>query len=438
MNNMAADLLANEQRDYRKDIIAFSNSREYRELNAFYQRKSNFEILGIHRRETEHSRFIAWLLDPSESHGLGTFGFKKFLEVCVMSQLDSKQPFPQGAASLKDELILGTSKIVKTTVKTELPLGKGERIDIFVDCSLAMPTDGQQTKRLVVLIENKVSSTEHDSQTVRYKNWLKEHEADYDFSLLVYLTPVPTLKLAEYKEPDCECKDFLHINYQYLVDNLIEPALALVQPKVAQDFITDYLRALSVPSVAVENDKKNKGDVIMAITENESKLLKAFWEEHEPLFKAALYAFSIDPDQEDEVRQDAEKMLNSFSKKDFTPYTVILDKKAVISDVKKTLVGREVVNVLIKNGITAAEFSRLKADKSSGFSLLKLGADILDKERKPNRYRGEPLLYQGETYYASSNWGENNIPRFQKFLAENFPRIQLRKENAEAEGLGEA
>ena len=67
--------------DVTKAIVAFSNSPKYRELDAYYRRKSNFEVLGIQRNETRHSRFVAWLLNPSEAHGLGTFGLKKFLEV---------------------------------------------------------------------------------------------------------------------------------------------------------------------------------------------------------------------------------------------------------------------------------------------------------------------------------------------------------------------
>ena len=424
-----------------KRIVEFSNSPEFRELDAFYRRKSNFEILGIQRNETRHSRFLAWLLDPSGSHGLGTFGLKKFLEVCVISQLESKQRPPPGVlAELLDGLIVERAFIEKVLVRTELPLDKRARIDIHVACLVSAP--GKPPQRLVIVIENKVASAEHDSQTVRYAEWLREHRADYDHSLLIYLTPVPTLELNEYEEPDCECKDFLHINYQYLVDYLIEPALTLVQPGIVHDFIFDYLRALSVPSFNVDNEDNNKGDLVMAISEHERNLLTAFYEKHQVLINAAVYAISIDPNQPEERRKAAGTYVREASTKDFSPYIVMLDGNIVVKNARKTAIGREVARVLIEEArITKDEFEKLKEDKSSSFPLMKQESEITEMERKYHRYHvglEAPLTFQGAKYYASGNWGETNIPKFQKFLAQHFPRVQLRKQDAQPEGAEDA
>jgi hypothetical protein len=38
-----------------------------------------FDALGIARREIQHSNFLAWLLDPSESHGQGDLFLKPLL-----------------------------------------------------------------------------------------------------------------------------------------------------------------------------------------------------------------------------------------------------------------------------------------------------------------------------------------------------------------------
>lgn len=293
-------------------IVEFSNSPEFRELDRFYRRKSTFEILGIERLEAPHSRFLAWLLDPSESHGLGTFGLTKFLEVCVLCRLGSEQkrkPLPWISPDLLDKLIVGQAVFSDARVQTELSLGKNGRIDIHIDCTLSLPCD-EQEKTLGILIENKVNSAEHDSQTVKYGEWRSQNADKYNYWLLVYLTPTPTLKLAQYEEPDCECKDFLQINYQYLVDYLIEPALSLAPSEESRDLICDYLRALSRPAVndTVENIS---GDFIMALSEQERKLLTAFWKRHKPLFQAAFYAISTDPDQDPDDRNLAENWLQS-------------------------------------------------------------------------------------------------------------------------------
>lgn len=210
-----------------------------------------------------------------------------------------------------------------------------------------------------------------------------------------------------------------------------------------RDFISDYLRALSRPNVIEENDEnnENKGDLIMAISEHERKLLTAFWEKHRQLIQAAAYATSNDPNQDEEARDEAGKVLQSFSSKDFSQYTVLFYGKVVARDVKKTAIGREVARVLIESGIREEDFLILKMDKSSGFQLLKQEAEITETEQKYRKYRVsqvEPLTFpEGKDevqYYASGNWGENNIPKFQKFLKKNFPQVQLKRQDAESGG----
>jgi hypothetical protein len=426
--------------DVTKAIVAFSNSPEYRELDAFYGRKSTFEILGIQRNEARHSRFIAWLLDPEEFHELGHFTLKKFLEACVLVGSESRQCVPSGElATLLDELIVGRVRLANAIVetelplKTELPLGKGSRIDIHINCQLVWSTD--VSKRLTILIENKVDSDEHDSQTIKYRDWLTQNPAKYDYSLPIYLTPLPTLKLtaAGYEAPECVCKEFLQINYQYLVNYLIEPALSRTQSEQARDFISDYLRALSAPSMNAA-DKQNRGDAIMAISEHARKMLTAFWKKHHDLILAASYATSIDLDQPEELRDQAGEVYRSLSTKDYSPYSIVLDGSVVAPNVKKTAIGREVARVLIGAGITEPDFAKLRADKSSGFALLKQESEITAKELEYNRYRvghEEPLIFQGKKYHASGNWGEINLPNFKDFLAQNFPMIQLNKQDAE-------
>ena len=173
----------------------------------------------------------------------------------------------------------------------------------------------------------------------------------------------------------------------------------------------------------------------MAISERERSLLTAFWERHRPLILAAFYAICSDPNQDQELRDTARKVLDQLGKKDYSPYTISLDGKVVARNIKKTAVGREVARILIDDGITESDFARLKADRSSAFQLLKQESEITEKEHKYNRYRvgrEEPLTFQQLLYHVSGNWGENNIPKFQKFLVQTFPRIKLEKQDIES------
>jgi len=118
----------------------------------------------------------------------------------------------------------------------------------------------------------------------------------------------------------------------------------------------------------------------MAVSEHERNLLTGFWEKHKPLILAALYAISSDPNQDQELRDDADKIVRSGSK-DFSTFAVLFDGKVVRRQVKKTALGREIANVLIESGITAEQFIQLKSDRSSSFSLLKTVAEKTDAEK---------------------------------------------------------
>src|SRR5690606_12205461 len=60
------------------------------ELEARIGRFNIFDALGIVRTEIRHSNFLAWLLDPAESHGLGGL----FLNAVLMDLL-RKTPVEQ-------------------------------------------------------------------------------------------------------------------------------------------------------------------------------------------------------------------------------------------------------------------------------------------------------------------------------------------------------
>ncbi len=74
MDDLTVDII-------RDEIINFKNDSDFQKLEKFYYSKSFSEILGVSRREMSHSSFISWLLNKSESHNLGDFTIKKFLDI---------------------------------------------------------------------------------------------------------------------------------------------------------------------------------------------------------------------------------------------------------------------------------------------------------------------------------------------------------------------
>ncbi len=106
-----------------------------------------FNVIGLWSEEVRlHSAFIAELLNPKGSHGMGDKFLKAFLEL-----ID------------KDEEFIDSSKVSKDMVeryvgrKTET---EGGRIDIIVE-------DGTNA----LIIENKIYARDQENQLLRYHNY---------------------------------------------------------------------------------------------------------------------------------------------------------------------------------------------------------------------------------------------------------------------------
>ena len=119
-----------------------------------------FEALHVDGYEAYHSRFIAYLLDPTERHDQGDVFLTSFLQGLG---LDFNPASTQGAGA-----------------RTEFSLGPSGRIDIYIRLA-----NGQ-----IILIENKVGAQEGEDQISRYQNWLQRQYAPPGFPHgVVFLTP---------------------------------------------------------------------------------------------------------------------------------------------------------------------------------------------------------------------------------------------------------
>jgi hypothetical protein len=111
-----------------------------------------FDALRIARHEIRHSNFLAWLLDPAESHGQGAL----FLRAVLMDILRQSPPHlrPLSPVELDGEDLAGVE------IRREW-----RNIDLMVLCA---------TPAFVVAIENKVDSGEHGNQLQKYGEVLAE------------------------------------------------------------------------------------------------------------------------------------------------------------------------------------------------------------------------------------------------------------------------
>ena len=57
------------------------NNKELQQLEKMFEKFNIFDCLKLSRQEIRHSNFLAWLLDPKETHGLGDYFIKEYLKI---------------------------------------------------------------------------------------------------------------------------------------------------------------------------------------------------------------------------------------------------------------------------------------------------------------------------------------------------------------------
>lgn len=127
-----------------------------------------FDALGVAHAEIRHSNFLAWLLDPAESHGQGSV----FLKAVLMDLLKKAPP---GCRSLSPVELDGV-ELQGVEIRREW-----RNIDLLIVC---------RQPELLVVIENKVDSSEHDGQLSRYEATIASESLDIATArpMFVFLT----------------------------------------------------------------------------------------------------------------------------------------------------------------------------------------------------------------------------------------------------------
>ena len=130
--------------------------------NSFSNKPNIFAILKVESREIRHSNLLAWLLNPKENHNLGKTFLSKFIETFVKMHIKEND-------AIKLLLLNYDNFVVKREWKN-------------MDLLLL-----NEEEKVAFVIENKISTKEHDNQLERYYDTSKEEFNDYDI-YYIYLT----------------------------------------------------------------------------------------------------------------------------------------------------------------------------------------------------------------------------------------------------------
>jgi PD-(D/E)XK nuclease superfamily len=129
---------------------------EFEALEERLRNRSVFHILGVEAREASHAAFLAWLLDPRESHGLGPGPLRRFMLLAAAG----------GSKESPGVMLDGTDvdglDLDAVEVRAEFVIERKRRPDIVV-----FAAEGH----LLLVVEYKVNANEGTDQTRDYAAW---------------------------------------------------------------------------------------------------------------------------------------------------------------------------------------------------------------------------------------------------------------------------
>lgn len=174
-------------REVQRILEALLADSDFIELSSRTKTLNVFEAVGATRQELRHSNFLAFLLDPSQPHGLDSDFLRGFLV-----NVTRDRPLGSSLNSLEFRLM----DLETVEVRREW-----RHIDLLIL---------DEENRWVCAIENKVKSSEHGDQLDRYLETVSSEFSDFR-SIYVYLTP-------DGAEPSNEA--YIPISYEMVLDTV--------------------------------------------------------------------------------------------------------------------------------------------------------------------------------------------------------------------------
>ncbi len=366
-----------------KQIIAFRNSTTTKRLKSYQETPSLMEIYGINRREIRHTSLLKWIF--SEKNPVGKNALELFIDVLFESKF-----FKIECTNIKPEIynkiLLGNYKIDSFSSSENFSVSNG-LVDLVIEFSI-------EDISFNIIIENKVYSEEHNEQTIRYYNHFNNKFRE-KVNLFVFLSPLSSKEYESLEVPQCECKEYIQINYQIILEKVVIPLLNLDIDSTTKYILEDYIMALSTPV----NSNYKQNNYIMAISPKESELLNMFWKENKELILKAVEATKNNLHLEPEEREFAQK-IDSVVKS--------TENKGIGAFVKQTLKN------LAFEGKLSNEVDKL-LDKQLSKSIFNINYPLLIKTEgsSPLHYWKDIITINDENFYMCCEWFESSRVLFE-------------------------
>lgn len=218
-----------------------------------------FHATDMKNREIKHTKFLGYLLDPNESHQLGTQLLWTFLRKIA-------------AAGVKDlDLINLNTQYTKVHIEYEL---NRKSLDLLIE----IPKIGGRL--LVLAIENKIKATESPGQLDYYLNGINNKFNNGEIKKFIYLT---------LNEDNPSNENWLNITYE----NTIIPAIRDILLD-SEETLSNYLRLILQDYIEIiekDDDRMNSAFNIYELIDDKIKAAIRgikYPEVHSPEYKLQL------------------------------------------------------------------------------------------------------------------------------------------------------
>lgn len=209
----------------------FVCDKELKELEKKFDKFNIFDCLRLTRAEIRHSNFLAWLLDPNETHGFNNLFLKEFLKEVLKTKKDEIRNI--NGYNIPSIIDVDCWNMSDVQIFREL-----QNIDLLLV---------DESNKFVLVIENKIDTCQHDNQLTRYKEYVDNQYLSSEYSkLFIYLKPK-----AEQVEPP-----YIHINYE-LVKNILKDLI-----KEYKEILNDeVVMAIQHYTSIIERDIMEKDEI---------------------------------------------------------------------------------------------------------------------------------------------------------------------------------
>ena len=382
-------------------LMQFHSNQATRAIIRKINQNSILDIYGIARSETHHSKFLAWLFNPNESHNTRELALRKLLNIAVrrgIKQNNQSKDFQWfkntvlTSATHSSTSASNVQVLTESYVEAQGKKGAKGRIDILIQ-NVELGTEP-----INIVIENKIYSNEHDEQTTTYFEGInKKFPKQKNINIFLYLTPKSNWEMPKEDGPSCTCKDFIEINYQDILTEVLTSILEEPISSATKIAIEDYIHCITSPSIHSKNYNT------MATDKETNEMLKKFWDANEDLIRAAIYAFASSEDEDSKVEiNNLKEALDKYTiSRDYTKYSI--DGQGAYN--KNALVKEIVTRIIEKGGDFMGTLKNLDAKCTNGLFRTEDHYNSAIKRAVELKYNGSPI-------YISNQWGTHNIPSF--------------------------